>query len=157
MRGGGIGRCFVHGLGTGLSMAVFHTLSWGVGRPTPKLRVKKTAIDRPVPKPHTKQRPIPPPHKKKPADQPSKHNKFLREWRMEQVPEYNDLTTFLRDSQSWAHRVLQNELKELKSLKLQLPVQVELIKYNVDDGNILDTATPWLHTKMNVLFQPEIQ
>ena len=32
---------------------------------------------------------------------------------------------------------------------------MELIKYNVDDGNILDTATPWLHTKMNVLFQPE--
>ena len=25
----------------------------------------------------------------------------------------------------------------------------------MDDGNILDTATPWLHTKMNVLFQPE--
>ena len=80
----------------------------GLGRPTPKPRVKKTALDRPFPKPRTKQRPIPPPRKKKPADQPSKSNKFLREWRMEQVPEYNDLTTFLRDSQSWAHRVLQN-------------------------------------------------
>ena len=32
---------------------------------------------------------------------------------------------------------------------------MELIKYDVDDSNILDTATPWLHTKMNVLFQPE--
>ena len=74
---------------------------------------------------------------------------------MEQVPEYNDLTTSLRDSQSWAHRVLQNKLKELKSLKFQLSVQVELIKYNVDDGSVLDTATPWLHTKMNTFFQPE--
>ena len=74
---------------------------------------------------------------------------------MEQIPEYNDLTTFLRDSQSWAHRILHNELKELKSLKFQLSVHVELIKDNVSDGNILNTATPWLHTKMNVLFQPE--
>ena len=40
-------------------------------------------------------------------------------------------------------------------MKFQLTVQVELIKYNVDDGNILDTATPWLHTKMDVLFQQE--
>ena len=32
---------------------------------------------------------------------------------------------------------------------------MELIKYNVEDGNILNTATPWLHTKMNALFQPE--
>ena len=29
------------------------------------------------------------------------------------------------------------------------------MKHNVDDGTILDAATPWLHTKMNVLFQPE--
>ena len=122
-------------------------------RPTPKPRVKKTALDeqpnRPVPKPRKKLR------QPTPVGRPSKRNKLLREWRMEQVPEYNDLTTFLRDSQSWAHRILENELKELKSLKFQLSVQVELIKYNVEDGNILDTATPWLHTKMNVLFQPE--
>ena len=32
---------------------------------------------------------------------------------------------------------------------------MELIKHNVEDGNILNTATPWLHTKMNLLFQPE--
>ena len=44
---------------------------------------------------------------------------------------------------------------ELKSLKFQLSVQVELIKYNMDDGDILDTAAPWLHTKMKVLIQPE--
>ena len=111
--------------------------------------MKKTALDRPVPKPRKKLR------QSTPADQPSKGNKFFREWRMEQVPEYNDLTTFLIDSQSWANRILQKELKELKSLKFKLSVQVELIKYNVDDGNILDTATPWLHTKINVLFQPE--
>ena len=35
MRGGGIGRCFVCGLGTDLSMAVFFTLGLGVGWPTP--------------------------------------------------------------------------------------------------------------------------
>ena len=32
---------------------------------------------------------------------------------------------------------------------------MEFIKYNVDYGNILDIATPWLHKKMDVLFQPE--
>ena len=74
---------------------------------------------------------------------------------MEQVSEYKNLTTFLRDSQSWSHRRVQNELKELNSLKFQLLVQVELIKYNAADGSVLDTATPWLHIKMNTLFQSE--
>ena len=30
-----------------------------------------------------------------------------------------------------------------------------MIKYNAADGSVLDTATPWLHIKMNTLFQPE--
>ena len=57
-------------------------------------------------------------------------------------PEYNDLTTFFSDSHSWAHIILLKELKELKSLKFQLSVQVELIKYNMNDGSDLCTATP---------------
>ena len=51
----------------------------GVGWPTPKPSVKKTAIVRPVPQPRTKQRPIPPRRKKKPADQPTQSNIFFRE------------------------------------------------------------------------------
>ena len=74
---------------------------------------------------------------------------------MEHFPEYNHLTTFLRDSQSWAHRILLNELKELKSLKFQFSDQVELMKGDVNDVRVLDTATPWLHTKINTLFQSE--
>ena len=43
----------------------------------------------------------------------------------------------------------------LKSLKFRLSVQVELMNYDVNDGSVLDTATPWLHTEMKTLFQSE--
>ena len=60
----------------------------------------------------------------KPARCPNMRIPFLREWKLEQVPEYKDLTTFLRDSQSLAHKIIK-ELNELNSLKFQLSVKME--------------------------------
>ena len=127
------GHCGIHKL-----KPIPKTRGLGLGQPTTKPRVKKAAFNeqlnrpipkpcpkqRPIPKPRLKQRPIPPPCKKKlqreaehtPANHVNKRNKFLREWRMEQIAEYNAVTTFLRDLQSWTHRILQNELMELNSL-----------------------------------------
>ena len=98
--------------------------------PLPKPRAEKTALNaqlnRLIPKPRMKvppldtlpNRPIPKPRMKKlereaenkPAYSPNKRNLFLRDWKLEQVPENNDLTFFLRDKQSWAFRILRRKL-----------------------------------------------
>ena len=87
------GRCGFHRLSKpsetplqGLGRPIPKPRGIPLQRPTPKPRVKKTALDeqpnRPVPKPRKKLR------QPTPVVCPSKRNKFLREWRMEQVPEY---------------------------------------------------------------------